>query len=473
LWYNAAKEEVLMAENQFDVLVIGGGPGGYVAAIRAAQLGLRVGLVERDALGGICLNWGCIPTKALLKNASVIDTFNHADVFGIKVEKFTFDFSKAIDRSRVVSNRLVKGVEFLMKKNKIEVIKGDAILTARDTVEVKPTGQKLSAKNIILATGARARSIPGLALDGKSVISSREALELREIPSPLVIVGASAVGMEFATIYHSYGADVTVLEALPHLLPKEDEEVSVEFEKAVKKAGIKFRTGAKVESANASGGKVKLQVSANGATESIQAQKVLVAVGVQPNVENLGLEKLGVAMERGAIKVDEYQKTNVPGIYAIGDVTMQLALAHVASAQGVIAVETIAQKETRPLDLNNVPRCTYATPQVASLGLTEAQAKEQGHEVRIGRFSFRNNGKALGLDESDGFVKLVVDKKYGEILGAHLIGPEVTDLTGELSLAKSMELTPTELAHAVHAHPTLTEVIGEAALDSMGMAIHI
>lgn len=462
-----------MADNQFDLLIIGGGPGGYVAAIRAAQLGLHTGIIERDNLGGVCLNWGCIPTKALLRNADVLELFRHPEPFGIQLEKFTFDYGKAIDRSRVVSNRLVKGVEFLMKKNKIEVIKGDATLAARDTVEVRPTGQKLTAKNIILATGARARSIPGLTLDGKAVISSREALELREIPNPLVIVGASAVGMEFATIYHAYGADVTVLEALPHLLPREDEEVSLEFEKVVKKAGIKFRTGAKVESAAVSGGKVKLQVSSNGTTEMIEANKVLVAIGVQPNVETLGLDKLGIAMDRGAIKVDELQKTTIPGIYAIGDVTMQLALAHVASAQGVVAVETIAQKETRPLDLNNVPRCTYATPQVASLGLTEAQAKEQGHEVSIGKFSFRNNGKALGLDESDGFVKLVVDKKYGEILGAHLIGPEVTDLTGELSLAKSMEMTPTELAHAVHAHPTLTEVIAEAALDSMGMALQM
>ncbi len=462
-----------MADTTFDLIVIGGGIGGYVAAIRASQLGLRVGLVERDNLGGICLNWGCIPTKALLKNASVIETLNRAQDFGIQVAKFTVDFGKAIDRSRVVSNRLVKGVEFLMKKNKVEVFKGEATLTARDTVEVKTTGQKLTAKNIILATGARARSIPGLTIDGKSVISSREALELREVPNPVVIVGASAVGMEFATIYHAYGADVTVLEMLPHLLPREDEEVSVEFEKVVKKAGIKFRTAAKVESATQSGGKVKLRVSTNGATESIEAQKVLVAIGVQPNVENLGLEKLGVAMDRGAIQVDEYYRTNVSSIYAIGDVTMKLALAHVASAQGVIAAETIAQKETRTLDLNNVPRCTYASPQVASLGLTEAQAKELGHEIRVGKFSFRNNGKALGLDEYDGFVKLVVDKKYGEILGAHLIGPEVTDLTGELSLARSMELTPVELAHAVHAHPTLTEVIAEAALDSMGEAIHI
>lgn len=462
-----------MPDSQYDLIVIGGGPGGYVAAIRASQLGLRVGLVERDNLGGICLNWGCIPTKALLKNASVIDLFNHAKTFGIQVEKFSADFGAAIDRSRVVSNRLVKGVEFLMKKNKIEVIKGEATLTARDRVEVKPGGQKLIAKNIILATGARPISIPGLPIDGKDVITYREALELRELPSPIAIVGAGPIGMEFAYVYRAYGADVTVVEMLPHLLPKEDAEVSLELEKAMQKFGVKFRVNTKVESAQKVGRKVRLKVSAEGKTEEIEAQKVLAAISVTPNSENLGLEALGVKMTRGAIDVDDKLQTNVAGIYAIGDVTMKLALAHVGSAQGVIAAEAIAGKETRPLDLNNVPRCTYCNPQVASLGLTEAQAKEAGHEIKVGKFAFRNNGKALGLDEYDGFVKLVVDKKYGEILGAHMIGPEVTDLTGELSLAKSMELTPMELAHAVHAHPTLTEVIAEAALDSMGQAIHI
>ncbi len=462
-----------MPDSQYDLIVIGGGPGGYVAAIRASQLGLRVGLVERDNLGGICLNWGCIPTKALLKNASVIDLFNHAKTFGIQVEKFSADFGAAIDRSRVVSNRLVKGVEFLMKKNKIEVIKGEATLTARDRVEVKPGGQKLIAKNIILATGARPISIPGLPIDGKDVITYREALELRELPSPIAIVGAGPIGMEFAYVYRAYGADVTVVEMLPHLLPKEDAEVSLELEKAMQKFGVKFRVNTKVESAQKVGRKVRLKVSAEGKTEEIEAQKVLAAISVTPNSENLGLEALGVKMTRGAIDVDDKLQTNVAGIYAIGDVTMKLALAHVGSAQGVIAAEAIAGKETRPLDLNNVPRCTYCNPQVASFGLTEAQAKEAGHEIKVGKFAFRNNGKALGLDEYDGFVKLVVDKKYGEILGAHMIGPEVTDLTGELSLAKSMELTPMELAHAVHAHPTLTEVIAEAALDSMGQAIHI
>ena len=462
-----------MAMTEFDLIVIGGGPGGYVAAIRAAQLGQRVALVERDNLGGICVNWGCIPTKALLKNASVVETIKHANDFGIQVEKFSADFGKAIDRSRVVSNRLVKGVEFLMKKNKIEVVKGEATLTARDRVEIKPDGRVLTAKNIIVATGARPLSIPGLPIDGNAVITSREALELRELPSPIVIVGAGPIGMEFAYIYRAYGAEVTLVEMLPHLLPREDAEVSAEIEKAIKKLGINFRVNTKVEGAEKSGDQVRLKVSSDGKTEEIAAQKVLVAISVRPNSENLGLESLGVQMERAAIKVNDQMQTNVPGIYAIGDVTMKLPLAHVASHQGIIAAEAIAGKETRALNLNNVPRCTYCTPQVASLGLTEAQAKEQGYDVRVGRFPFRANGKALGINEYEGFVKLVVDKKYGEILGAHLVGPEVTDLTGELSLAKSAELTPLELAHAVHAHPTLTEVIAEAALDAIGQVIHI
>jgi dihydrolipoamide dehydrogenase len=461
-----------MADTQYDLIVIGGGPGGYVAAIRAAQLGQRVALVERDHLGGICLNWGCIPTKALLRNANVLETIRHASDFGIQVEKFSADYGKAIDRSRVVSNRLVKGTEFLMKKNKIDVVIGEATLTSAGHVEIKSDGRGLTAKNIIVATGARPISIPGLPIDGKDVITSREALELRDLPSPIIVVGAGPIGMEFAYIYRAYGADVTVVEMLPHLLPREDAEVSAVVEKEVQKLGIKIRLNTKVESAQKIGGQVRLKISSGGATEEIDAQKVLVAISVKPNSENLGLEALGVKMTRGAIDVNDQMQTNVQGLYAIGDVTMKLALAHVASAQGVIAAEALSGKETRALDLNNVPRCTYCTPQVASLGLTEAQAKEAGHDVRIGKFNFRANGKALGLNEYEGFVKLVVDKKYGEILGAHLVGPEVTDLTGELSLAKSMELTPEELAHAVHAHPTLSEVIAEAALDSMGMSIH-
>lgn len=462
-----------MPDSQFDLILVGGGPGGYVAAIRAAQLGMKVALVERQYLGGVCLNIGCIPSKALLKNASVVDTFRNAKDFGITVDKFTPDYAAAVARSRVVSNRLVKGVEFLMKKNKITVFMDEGVLTARDTVELKKDGSKLKAKNVIIATGSRPISIPGLPIDGKDVITAWEAILMRELPSPIVIVGAGPIGMEFAYIYHSYGADVTVVEMLPHLLPREDTEVSVELEKAMQKFGVKFRLNTKVEGAERTGDKVRLKVSSDGKTDEIEAQKVLVAISVKPNSENLGLEALGVKTTRGAIDVDATMQTNVPGIYAIGDVTMKLALAHVASAQGIIAAEAIAGKEPRGLDLNNVPRCTYCEPQVASLGLTEAQAKETGREIRIGKFPFRANGKALGINEYDGFVKLVVDKKYGEILGVHMIGPEVTDLTGELSLAKSMELTPMEIAHAIHAHPTLTEAVGEAALDALGEAIHI
>ena len=462
-----------MSISEFDLIIIGAGPGGYVAAIRAAQLGLRVVIVERDRLGGVCLNWGCIPSKSLLKNASVVETIQHASDFGVQIQSFSVDFGAAIVRSRTIVNKLVKGVEFLMKKNKIEVIKGEATLTTPNRVEVKPDGRVLTAKNIIIATGARRRSLSGLTIDGKQVISSREALELSEVPNPIVIVGASAVGMEFATIYRSYGADVTVIEMLPHLLPKEDEEVSLEFEKAMKKAGVKFRVSAKVVQTRRLGDRIQLEISTNGEMERIHAQRLLMAVGVQPNVENLGLERLGVELERGAIKVNDYGRTNVLGIYAIGDVTMKLPLAHVASAQGVVAVETIAGKEPHPLDYNNIPRCTYTRPQVASLGLTETQARETGREIYIGKFPFRANGKALAINESEGFVKFIVDKKRGEILGAHVIGPDVTELTGELSLAKSAELTPMDLAHAVHAHPTLTEVIAEVALDSMGQAIQV
>jgi dihydrolipoyl dehydrogenase len=470
-----------MADTQYDLVVIGGGPGGYVAAIRAAQLGMKTALVEREWLGGVCLNIGCIPSKALLHNAAVVRTFQNAKDYGITVDHFTADYDAAVTRSRQVSNRLVKGVEFLMKKNKIDVFKDEAVLNGQPPrtsggqaqVELKGAGQKLSAKNIILATGTRPRGIPGLDLDGKNVISSREAIVLREVPNPIVIVGASAIGVEFATIYRAYGADITILEMLPHLLPKEDEEVSVEFEKQMQRAGIKFKTSAKVERAEKADGQVNLHVTTLQGSEVVPAQKVLVAVGVQPNSDGIGLEALGVKTDRGAIVVDEYYRTNVPGIYAIGDVTMKLPLAHVASAQGIIAVEAMADKQPRPLDLNSVPRCTYSHPQVASFGLTETQAKEQGYDYSIGKFPFRANGKALGLNDYEGFVKIIADKKFGEILGAHLIGPEVTDLTGELSLAKSMELTPVEIAHAVHAHPTLTEVIGEAALATMGEAIHI
>lgn len=462
-----------MAE-QYDMIVIGGGPGGYVAAIRAAQLGMKTAVVERDELGGICLNWGCIPTKALLRNAEIVRNFRDAKKWGVELPGgMTVDYAPAQARSRQVSARLVRGVGSLMKKNKIAVYKDTATLAADRQVELKGGGQKLEGKNVIVATGARPRTIPGLEFDGTQVISSREALELTSVPNPIVVVGASAIGCEFATVYRSYGAEVTVLEALPHLLPKEDEEVSAVVERSFQKAGIKFKTGAKVERAEKVGDQVQLHVTTAQGSETIPAQKVLVAIGVAPNSENLGLEALGVKTTRGAIDTDDNMLTNVPNLYAIGDVTMKLALAHVGMAQGVLAAEHAAGEEVRPINYNSVPRCTYSHPQVASFGLTEAQVKEAGYDYSSGKFPFIANGKALALDDYEGFVKILADKKFGEILGVHLVGPEVTDLTGEFSLAISMEMTPLEIAHAIHAHPTLTEVIGEAALGTMGMAIEI
>jgi dihydrolipoamide dehydrogenase len=463
-----------MADTPYDLVILGGGPGGYVAAIRAAQLGMKTALVERDELGGICLNWGCIPTKALLKNAEVARDLRDAKDWGVKIDgSYTLDYGAAQARSRQVSQRLVRGVGFLMKKNKIDVYKDTAVLNANKQVELKGGGQKLAGKNIIVATGARPRTIPGLDLDGVNVITSREALELKTVPSPIVVVGASAIGCEFATVYHSYGADVTVLEALPHLLPKEDEKVSVTVEKSFQKAGIKFKTGAMVERAQKVGDKVNLHVKSAQGTEIISAEKVLVAIGIAPNSENLGLDALGVKMTRGAIDTDDFMQTNVPHIYAIGDVTMKLALAHVASAQGILAVEHAAGREVRPINYDSVPRCTYSHPQVASFGKTEAQIQEAGIEYSVGEFPFIANGKALGLNEYEGFVRVYADKKFGEILGVHMVGPEVTELTGELALAISMEMTPLELGHAIHAHPTLTEAVGEAALGAIGEAIHI
>lgn len=463
-----------MVDTPYDMLVIGGGPGGYVAAIRASQLGMKTALVERDELGGICLVWGCIPSKALLKNAEVVRNFRDAKDWGVTLAGgFTADYAVAQARSRQVSARLVRGVNSLMKKNKIDVYKDTATINANNQVELKGGGQKLAAKNIIIATGARPRTIPGLELDGVNVITSREALDLKTVPNPIVIVGASAIGCEFATIYRSYGADVTVLEGLPHLLPKEDEKVSSVVEKSFQKAGIKFKTSAMVERAEKGDGKINLHVKTAQGTEVISAEKVLVAIGISPNSENIGLEALGVKITRSAIDTNEYMQTNVPNIYAIGDVTMKLALAHVASAQGVLAIEHAAGREVRPINYDAVPRCTYSHPQVASFGKTETQIKEAGIEYTIGEFPFIANGKALGIDDYEGFVRIYADKKFGEILGVHMVGPEVTDLTGEFSLAITNEMTPLEIAHSIHAHPTLTEVIGEAALATMGEAIHI
>ena len=465
--------------NSYDLIVIGGGPGGYVAAIRAAQLGQKVAVVEREALGGVCLNWGCIPTKALLRNAEVINLLGQGAEFGFKIENLTVDYAPAQKRSRQVSDRLVKGVGFLFRKNNVTHVAGTGALLGPKQVKVTPSGQILEAKSIIIATGARARSLPGMTVDGQRIITSREALELTAAPKRLVVVGAGAIGMEFAYLFRSYGAEVTVVEMLPHVLPLEDDETAAEVAKAFKRRGIVALVNTRTEAVEASesGVTVRVKDQGTGQEQTIQADVVLVAIGVAPNSEGIGLETAGVAIDRrGFIIVDETLRTNVPGIYAIGDVTGKLLLAHVASAQGIVAAEHIAGHETRPIrdaDYVFMPRATYCHPQVASIGYTEAQAKEKGLEVKIGKFPFIANGKALGLGEKDGFVKIIADAKYGEILGAHLVGPEVTELLPELALAHTWELTTEEIARTVHAHPTLSEVLMEAAHAVEGQAIHI
>ena len=444
-----------------------------MAAIRAGQLGMKTAVVERDAIGGVCLNWGCIPSKALLRNAEVLGLMQHADEFGIAFDNLRYDFGKAIDRSRQVVERLTRGVGLLLKKNKVDQIMGVGVLRDPNSVDVTDTGQELSTKNIIIATGARDRSLANLPVDGQVVITSREALELREVPSRAVIVGGGATGAEFAHIYRTYGAEVTIIELLPRLIPQEDEEMSRQLERAFKKQGIGSLTGAKVEGISVEDGSARVSVSNGKEDAVIECDKVLVAVGVQGNVDGIGLEAVGVTTERGFISINDDMETNVPGVYAIGDVTGKMLLAHVASAQGVTAVETIAGMSPPRLDYTQMPRAIYCKPQVASLGLTEAQAREQGHSVTIGSFPFSASGKALALGEPDGMIKLVVDSEVGEVLGAHMIGSEVTELLGELALTKLLEGTATELGWLVHPHPTISETIKEAALASAGQAIHI
>jgi dihydrolipoamide dehydrogenase len=457
--------------SNYDTIVIGGGPGGYVAAIRAGQLGQKTAVIEGKHLGGICLNWGCIPTKSLLRNAEVINLLNEGKVFGFKFDNLSIDYSVAQKRSRQVSNRLVKGVGFLMKKNNIEVIEGLAKLKSQTEVDVN--GETHTAKNFILATGARPRNLPNVEIDGDKLITYHEALKLTEAPKSLVVVGAGAIGMEFAYIFHSYGTEVTVVEMLPHALPLEDEEVSQEIEKQFGRAGITMKTGARVEQVETNSNGVKLTISKDGKSETLEAAKALVAIGVAPNSENLGLEEVGVKTERGYIQINDAMQTSVPNIYAIGDVTGKLALAHVASAQGLVAAEAIAGDEPRQLHYRNMPRCTFTHPEVASVGLTEKQAKEQGYDVKIGTFPFQPNGKALGLNSNVGFVKIVAESKYNEVLGVHLIGPNVTELVAGPTGMIGLETTLEELAHTVHPHPTLSEVIMEAAHVTLGEAIHI
>ena len=460
-------------DSNYDVVLIGSGPGGCVAAIRAAQLGLKTAVIEREALGGVCLNWGCIPSKALLKNAEVVSYFNRADEFGLKMDNFSADFSVAMDRSRKVVDRNTKGVAFLLDKNKVDHIQGSGKVVGVGKVDVSPDGNVIESKNIVISTGARPRSIAPLPIDGEKIITSRESITLSDLPKSIIIVGGGAIGVEFAYIYRMYGVDVTIVEMLPRLVPNEDEDISAQLERSFKRENINVMTGAGVIGSDTSGSGVKVTVDKDGTQEVLECDKVLVAIGVQPNVEDLGLETIGIASDRSGIIVDDRMATNVPGIYAIGDVNGKMPLAHVASAQALVAVEDIAGLETQALDYAYMPRATYCHPQIASFGLTETQAREQGKDINVGTFNVQANGKAAALGENSGLVKLVVDAKYGEILGAHMIGPEVTELLGELSMTRILEGTVLELGWAVHSHPSLSEMLKEAALGAQGRTIHM
>lgn len=475
-----------MSNYDYDVIVVGSGPGGYVAAIRAAQLGQKTAIVERENLGGVCLNWGCIPKKALLKNADVLATIQHAADFGITFDNLQVDFGSAVKRSMGIVDRQTKGVGFLMRKNKIDVIEGHGVFTDAHTLEVGPSEFKekaekrtVTADKFIIATGARARDLPGVEVDGERVLQYRHAIRPGHKPKSLIVVGAGPIGMELGYFYQTYGTEVTIIEMLDQLLPLEEPDVAAEIQKAFTKKGFKIYTGARTEKFEVtdSGVKVTVKKMQSGESETIEAEQVLISIGITPNTEKVGLDKAGVKLDkRGFVEIDANMRTNVENIYAIGDCTGKLALAHVASAQALVAAETLAGAETLPIPAEKytfMPRCTYCKPEVASMGLTEAQAKEAGYEIKVGKFPFMPNGKAQAIDAKEGFVKIITDAKYGEILGAHLVGPDVTELLPELSLAQFMEITPAEIARTVHAHPTLSEVIMEAAHAVEGHAIHM
>ncbi|MDO7852562.1 dihydrolipoyl dehydrogenase [Hymenobacter convexus] len=461
---------------QFDLVVVGSGPGGYVAAIRASQLGLKVGVIERESLGGICLNWGCIPTKALLKSAQVFEYLNHAADYGLRAEGVGYDFGAVISRSRGVADGMSKGINFLFKKNKIETVMGTGKVVAPGKVEVtKADGSKetVEAKSIILATGARSRELPTMPVDNKKIIGYRKAMAMEQLPKRLVVVGSGAIGVEFAYFYRTMGSEVTVVEFLPRIVPVEDEEVSRQMEKSFRKIGVNVLTSAEVTKVDTAGEGCKVTIKTAKGEQVIDCDVVLSAVGVTTNLENLGLEELGIKVERGRVLVDDFYQTNVPGIYAIGDIVPGPALAHVASAEGIICVEKIAGHHPEPLNYQNIPGCTYASPEIASVGYTEAEAKAKGYDVLVGKFPFSASGKASAAGAKDGFVKVIFDKKYGEWLGAHMIGMNVTEMIAEVVVARKLETTGMEIIKAVHPHPTMSEAIMEAAAAAYGEVIHL
>jgi len=460
----------------YDLIVIGSGPGGYVAAIRASQLGLKTAIVEKESLGGVCLNWGCIPTKALIKSAEVFEYINHAAEYGIKVGSSEIDFEAMIKRSRGVADGMSKGVQFLMRKNKIDVIMGTGKLKSKGTVTVTNAAGEtsdVSAKHIILATGGRSRELPNLKQDGVKVIGYRQAMVLPKKPASMIVVGSGAIGIEFAYVYNAIGTKVTVVEFLDNIVPLEDEEISKQLARTLKKQGINIMTSSNVESVDTSGDVCKVQVKTATGTETLEAEIVLSAVGISTNLEGIGLEENGVQTDRGKVVVDDYYRTNVEGVYAIGDIVKGQALAHVASAEGIICVEKIAGQNPHPLDYNNIPGCTYCSPEVASVGYTEKAARAAGYELKIGKFPFSASGKASAAGAKDGFVKLIFDAKYGEFLGAHMIGHNVTEMLAEVVVARKLEATGHEMIKSVHPHPTMSEAIMEAAADAYGEVIHL
>jgi dihydrolipoamide dehydrogenase len=461
----------------YDVIIIGSGPGGYVAAIRASQLGLKVAVVEKENLGGICLNWGCIPTKSLLKSAQVFEYAKHATDYGVSIQgEVKPDFEAMVKRSRGVADGMSKGIQFLFKKNKVESIFGLGKLVGKNSVEVTDgSGKKTTytAKHIILATGARSRELPNLLIDGKKIIGYRKALSLDKQPESMVVVGSGAIGSEFAYFYQSIGTEVTLVEFMSTLVPNEDEEVAKQLERSFKKMKMKILTSSSVEKVDTSGEKCKVAIKTKKGEEVVEADIVLSAVGISPNTEGIGLEEMGIATDNGRVKVDEFYKTNVEGVYAIGDIITGPALAHVASAEGIVCVEKIAGLNPEPINYGNIPGCTYTNPEVSSVGLTEAKAKEAGYEIKVGKFPYSASGKASAAGQKDGFVKLIFDAKYGELLGAHMIGGNVTEMISELVVAKKLEITGHELLKTIHPHPTMSEAIMEAAAAAYDEVIHI